>query len=40
VLPAWAMLLEYGCVAIAAAMIIFRRFARPASVQRSASKFV
>jgi alpha-1,6-mannosyltransferase len=29
-LPDWVMLLEYGCVAAAAAIIAFRRFARPA----------
>jgi hypothetical protein len=29
-LPDWIMLLEYGCVAAAAAIIAFRRFARPA----------
>jgi hypothetical protein len=28
-LPAWAMLLEYGCVAGVAAIIAFRRFAQP-----------
>jgi len=29
-LPVWVMLLEYGCVAIASAIIAFRRLARPA----------
>jgi alpha-1,6-mannosyltransferase len=29
-LPGWVMLLEYGCVAIAAAIIVMRRIARPA----------
>jgi hypothetical protein len=29
-LPGWVMLLEYGCVAIAAAIIVMRRMARPA----------
>src|SRR5438105_926989 len=29
-LPGWAMLLEYGCVAIAAAIIALRRITRPA----------
>jgi alpha-1,6-mannosyltransferase len=28
-LPVWVMLLEYGCVAIAAAIIVSRRFMRP-----------
>jgi len=28
-LPAWVMLLEYGCVAIAAAILILRRITRP-----------
>jgi alpha-1,6-mannosyltransferase len=30
-LPVWVMLLEYGCVAAAAAIIGFRRFTRPPS---------
>lgn len=29
-LPGWVMLLEYGCVAVAGAIIAFRRFTRPA----------
>ena len=32
--PGWIMLLEYGCVATAAAIIGFRRFRRPAITQR------
>jgi hypothetical protein len=32
VLPGWIMPLEYGCVAIAGAMIAFRRFKRPAAI--------
>jgi len=35
-LPAWIMLLEYGCVAIAAVTIVLRRFSRPAALQTSA----
>jgi len=35
-LPDWIMLLEYGCVAIAAAIVAFRRFKRPAPIPRSA----
>ncbi len=34
-LPGWVMLLEYGCVAIAVAMITLRRMPRLAAVQRS-----
>jgi alpha-1,6-mannosyltransferase len=34
-LPAWVMLLEYGCVAVAAAIILLRRITRPAALQRS-----
>ena len=30
-LPGWVMLLEYGCLAIAAAVIAFRRITRPAA---------
>jgi alpha-1,6-mannosyltransferase len=30
-LPGWAMLLEYGCVAVAAATVALRRIARPAA---------
>jgi len=30
-LPVWVMLLEYGCVATAAAIIAFRRITRPAA---------
>jgi alpha-1,6-mannosyltransferase len=29
--PGWIMLLEYGCVAMAAAIILLRRITRPAS---------
>ena len=29
-LPGWVMLLEYACVAAAGAIIVFRRFTRPA----------
>ena len=31
----WSMLLEYGCVAISAAIIVWRRITRPAAPQRS-----
>ena len=34
-LPVWVMLLEYGCVAIAAAIIVFRRISRPATTAPS-----
>jgi len=34
-LSGWVMLLEYGCVAIAAVIILVRRIARPAAPQRS-----
>ena len=34
--PAWIMLLEYGCVAIAAAIIFLRRIRGSAALQRSA----
>ncbi len=34
-LPGWIMLLEYGCVAIAAAMIAWRRISRPPSTMPS-----
>ena len=37
-LPGWVMLLEYGCVALAAAVIAFRRISRPADVQYSADR--
>jgi hypothetical protein len=37
-LPIWVMLLEYGCVAIAAAMIAFRRISRPVALQCSADR--
>jgi hypothetical protein len=30
VVPGWIMLLEYGCVATAGAIIVFRQFTRPA----------
>jgi hypothetical protein len=33
--PGWIMLLEYGAVAAAAAIILFRRFTRPAAPRRS-----
>ena len=33
--PGWIMLLEYGCVATAAAIIAFRRITRPAATQCS-----
>jgi hypothetical protein len=35
-LPGWIMVLEYGCVAIAAAIIAFRRLTRPVAPQCSA----
>jgi alpha-1,6-mannosyltransferase len=35
VLPGWIMLAEYGLVAIAAAIVVFRRFGRPAANPRS-----
>jgi alpha-1,6-mannosyltransferase len=38
-LPAWVMVVEYGCVALAAAVIAWRRIRRPA-VQFSASEVV
>ncbi|MGA8151474.1 MAG: hypothetical protein WB952_11035 [Terriglobales bacterium] len=34
-LPGWVMLLEYGCVAMAAAIILLHRITRPAAPQRS-----
>jgi alpha-1,6-mannosyltransferase len=34
-LPGWVMLLEYGCVAIAAAIMALRRVTRPATPQHS-----
>jgi hypothetical protein len=34
--PGWMMLLEYGALAVAGALIGFRRFTRPAVLQRSA----
>jgi hypothetical protein len=34
-LPGWVMLLEYGCVAVAAAILAWHRLARPALPQRS-----
>ncbi len=37
-LPGWVMLLEYGCVAIAAAMIVLRRMPRVAALERSADE--
>ena len=38
-LPAWVMLVEYGCVAMASAVIAFRRISRP-SVHRSTNEVV
>jgi len=35
-LPVWVMLLEYGCVAAAAAIILLRRITRPAALRRQA----
>ena len=35
IVPGWIMLLEYGAVAAAAAIILFRRFTRPAAPPRS-----
>jgi alpha-1,6-mannosyltransferase len=35
VVPDWAMLLEYGLAAIAAAIVAFRRFRRPVAIPRS-----
>jgi hypothetical protein len=32
-LPGWVMLFEYGCVAAAGAILVFRRITRPAAVQ-------
>jgi hypothetical protein len=37
-LPGWVMLLEYGCVAIAAAMIALRRITRSVAPPRSADR--
>jgi len=37
-LPVWVMLLEYGCVAIAAAMIALRRISRSVALQCSADQ--
>jgi alpha-1,6-mannosyltransferase len=37
-LPAWVMLLEYGCVAVAAATIALRRLRRSAALQSSADR--
>ena len=37
-LPGWVMLLEYGCVAIAAAIIALRRISRSAALQRPADR--
>jgi hypothetical protein len=36
--PGWVMLLEYGCVAITAAIMVLRRIARPAALQPSADQ--
>jgi hypothetical protein len=37
-LPGWVMLLEYGCVAIAAAIIALRRITRPAALKCQADQ--
>jgi len=37
-LPVWVMLLEYGCVAIAAAIITLRRASRPVALHYSADR--
>lgn len=37
-LPGWVMLLEYGCVAITAAIIALRRFSRPVALSREAGQ--
>jgi len=37
-LPVWVMLLEYGCVAVAATMIAWRRTSRPAARTRPADR--
>ena len=37
-LPGWIMLLEYGCVALAAAIVALRRINRPAAVQCTADR--
>jgi hypothetical protein len=34
-LPGWVMLLEYGCLAVAAAMLALRQFKRPVVTERS-----
>jgi len=34
-LPGWVMLVEYGCVAVAAAIVLLRRITRPAALQCS-----
>ena len=34
-LPGWVMLLEYGCVAVTAAIVLLRRITRPAALQCS-----
>jgi len=36
IVPGWVMLLEYGCVAMTAAIILLRRITRPAAPQGSA----
>jgi hypothetical protein len=33
ILPGWVMRLEYGCVAMTAAIILFRRITRPTSMR-------
>src|SRR5262249_47190466 len=37
-LPGWVMLLEYGCVATAAAILVLRRITRPAAPRCSSDK--
>jgi hypothetical protein len=37
-LPGWVMLVEYGCVAVTAAMIALRRINRPAALPYSADQ--
>lgn len=38
VVPDWILLLEYGSVAVAAGIVVLRRFSRPASLQCSAEQ--
>ncbi len=37
-LPGWVMLVEYGCLAIATAMLVLRRIRRPVALQCSADR--